>query len=106
MGAQKRGYGYSSPSKPKTKATPHLTTKQPKLEIYTIDQGTSAFIVYVAIYAERYTLDTSGLVKHIEIVRDFGSRGGHAWRIYDDNFRTCHSNDPSRLKWGDFLGET
>ena len=94
------------PSSLRQKQPPHLTTKQPKLEIYNIDQWTSAFIFYVAIYAERYPSDTPGLMKHMEIVRDLGSRGGQAWRIYDDNFRTYRSNDPTRLKWGDFLGET
>ena len=74
--------------------------------IQTHEQWTSAFIVYVAIYAQKFPSETPGLMKHMEIVRDLGSRGGRAWMLYDDNFRQYRAENPEALQWGDFLSET
>ena len=77
-----------------------------KVEMTTIEQWTSAFIVYVGIYAEKFPLETTGLMKHMEVVRELGNRGGQAWQLYDSNFRQYRAQNPSALKWGYFLGET
>ena len=47
-----------------------------KVEMTTIEQWTSAFIVYVGIYAEKFPLEKTGLMKHTEVVRELGNRGG------------------------------
>ena len=55
------------------------------LFIHTPDKWTTAFIVFVAIYSEQIPNQTPGLMKHMEIVRELGSRGGNAWKTYDEN---------------------
>ena len=74
--------------------------------IHTPDQWTTAFIVFVAIYSEKFPNQTPGLMKHMEIVRDLGSRGGNAWKTYDENFRQYRHKHAATLSWGDFLSET
>ena len=62
--------------------------------------------VYCYIYALKFPLETPGLMKHMEIVQDSGSRGGRAWMLYDNNFRQYRAENPEALQWGDFLSET
>ena len=59
--------------------------------IKSIDDWTSAFIVYVAIYTQRHQSEAPKLMKYMETVRDLSARGGLAYKIYDENFAS-HSN--------------
>ena len=54
--------------------------------ISTIDQWTSAFQIFVAIYTVRFPESAPGLMKYSATVRDLAGKNAH-WRFYDENFR-------------------
>ena len=54
--------------------------------LYSIDQWTSAFQIYVAIYTERAPKDTSALMKYGSVIRELATLGAN-WKFYDENFR-------------------
>jgi hypothetical protein len=57
--------------------------------IFNIEQWTSAFIRFVAVYSTKFPLDTPQLMKYMEIVRDIANRRpGLAFLYYDTHFRT------------------
>jgi hypothetical protein len=66
-----------------------------------IYRWTSAFHVYVAIYAERYPHETPALMKYAERVRDLARlHQGTAWRFYDFRFRQLKQTHPF-LSWAE-----
>lgn len=68
--------------------TPINKTKK----IHSIEQWTTAFMRFVAIYSERFPLETPSLMKYGEIVRDLAQRRqGNSWQIYDTQFRMLRS---------------
>ena len=66
-------------------------------QISSIEQWTSAFLVFGAVYTKRFPDKAPGLFKYCEVVRDIANTGPpFAWRQYDEQFRAFrHSNPPS-----------
>ncbi|KAL5008612.1 hypothetical protein ScPMuIL_014193 [Solemya velum] len=76
-----------------------LLKKKSAPTIRTIDQWTSAFLRYVAIYAEKFPKEIPQVIKHGEIVRDLAARKtGDAWFIYDQRVRA--EIEVSDFPWG------
>ena len=78
-----------------------LASKQkPVPKIHTMDQWFEAFHIYVAIYTNVHTYQTSALMKYANIVQGIARRSGVvAAMFYDENFRKWHQHRPS-LQWG------
>ena len=77
-------------------------------QISTIAQWTSAFLVFGAIYAQRFPEAAPGLFKYCEVVRDIAATGPpFAWRQYDARFRSLRQFDlagfPGSNPGGTFL---
>ena len=69
-------------------------------QISSIDQWTSAFLVFGAVYTQRFPHSAPGLFKYAEIVRDIALTGPpFAWRLYDCQFRTLRQSDPVNFPW-------
>ena len=69
-------------------------------QISTIDQWTSAFLVFGAIYAQRFPEAAPGLFKYCEVVRDIAATGPPlAWRQYDARFRSLRQFDLAGFLW-------
>lgn len=74
-----------------------IPTSRPK-KITSIEGWSTAFIRFVAIYAEKFPTHTPDLMKYFEIVRDIASRRpGLAWQVYDIQFRLLKAQ--SNLPW-------
>ena len=54
--------------------------------ITSINQRTTAFQVFVAVYTIRFPDSTPGRMKYSATVRDLAAKDAH-WRYYDENFR-------------------
>ena len=78
-------------SNPALSLVPNLRPEQYK----NIEEWTSAFIVFVAIYSSHHPLEAPRLMKYMETVRDLSKIGGWAFKNYDENFRMMKQNDPS-----------
>jgi hypothetical protein len=63
-----------------------------------IEQWTSAFIVFISIYLERFPNRSQELLKYLRDVRLAATRSDSWWK-YDEQFRQVQSNNPSR-SWG------
>ena len=69
-------------------------------QISTIDQWTSAFLVFGAIYAQRFPEAAPGLFKYCEVVRDIAATGPPlAWRQYDARFRSLWQFNLPDFPW-------
>ena len=69
-------------------------------QISSIDQWTSALLVFGAVYTQRFPQSAPGIFKYAEIVRDIALTGPpFAWRQYDAHFRTLRQTDPSSFPW-------
>ncbi|KAK3749291.1 hypothetical protein QZH41_007557 [Actinostola sp. cb2023] len=80
--------------------TPQLTLEpchQPK-KVTTIDQWITAFHTYVSIYSEKFSSQTSRLMKYCETVRDLAQKPGD-WHYYDEQFRFLRQSAPDRYPW-------
>ena len=67
----------------------HLVSLEPvqnSKRITSIDQWTTAFQVFVAVYTIRFPDSAPGLMKYSATVRDLAAKNAH-WRYYDENFR-------------------
>ena len=67
----------------------HLISLEPvqnSKRITSIDQWTTAFQVFVAVYTIRFPDSAPGLMKYSATVRDLAAKNAH-WRYYDENFR-------------------
>ena len=53
--------------------------------IISINQRTTAFQVFVAVYTIRFPDSTPGRMKYSATVRDLAAKDAH-WRYYDENF--------------------
>lgn len=49
------------------------THKMRRISITTIEQWSSAFIRFVAVYSNQYPLETSKLMKYMKIIRDIAN---------------------------------
>ena len=54
--------------------------------LQSIDQWTSAFQIYVAIYTERAPKDTPALLKYGSVIRELAPWGAN-WKFNDENIR-------------------
>ncbi|KAK3717505.1 hypothetical protein QZH41_005457 [Actinostola sp. cb2023] len=80
--------------------TPQLTLEpchQPK-KVTTIDQWITAFHTYVSIYSEKFSSQTSRLMKYCETVRDLAQKPGD-WYYHDEQFRYLRQSAPDRYPW-------
>ena len=79
-------------------------------QISTIDQWTSAFLVFGAVYTQRFPEVAPGMFKYCEVVRDIAQTGPpFAWRQYDEQFRSFRQSNPTNFpwdqhRWGLFFG--
>ena len=63
-----------------------------------ISQWTSAFLRFVAVYAEKFPNETAQLMKYGEVIRDLSNRGpGFSWYHYDMQFRQLRES--ISLRW-------
>lgn len=64
-----------------------VVPKKAKQSINSIFQWTTAFLRFVAIYAEKFPNVTPNLIKHAETVRDMAASGNVSWQTYDKQIR-------------------
>jgi hypothetical protein len=64
-----------------------------------IEQWTSAFQIFVAIYTAKYPAEAPALMKYGEVVRGLAEKGAN-WNYYDTNFRYLKQKQPQNLPWG------
>ena len=87
----------SIPSDPKYNFTVNTSAKsnqpvfslepaQNSKRINSIDQWTSAFQIFVAVYTVRFPDMAPALMKYSATVRDLAAKNAH-WKYYDENFR-------------------
>lgn len=63
-----------------------------------IQQWTDAFVIYMAIYIEKYPEQAPHLLKYCYFIRDMHKMlGDKSWRVYDENF--CMLRESSNLPW-------
>ncbi|MES9971264.1 MAG: hypothetical protein ABW092_14625 [Candidatus Thiodiazotropha sp.] len=78
----------------KISLVPNTYTKK----INTIEQWTTAFLRFAAIYGLKYPKEMSKLMKYAEIVRDLANRKpGLSWLMYDIQFRSLRQSQ--RISW-------
>ena len=65
--------------------------------IRSIEQWTSAMIVFVSIYAERHLSRVRELLKYVTVVRT-AAECGYNWKDYDVQFRLRHARQP-HMSW-------
>ena len=69
-------------------------------QISSIEQWTSAFLVFGAVYTQRFPDKAPGLFKYCEVVRDIANTGPpFAWRQYDEQFRAFRHSNPPSFPW-------
>ncbi|XP_069482685.1 uncharacterized protein [Ambystoma mexicanum] len=67
----------------------------------TIENWTSAFIIYASVYCEKFPEHCVALLKYMDVIRKaFTSFGGFAWVRYDEEFRARMAED-SQAVWGE-----
>lgn len=72
---------------------------KPKKSIKSIEQWTSAFLKFLAVYSEKYPKQIPAVIKHGEIVRELASRClGLAWLTYDKQVRK--NIEVRSIPWG------
>ena len=64
-----------------------------------IDAWTSAFQIFVGVYAAKFPIDAPALMKYSEVVRDLAARGADR-RFYDTQFRLLRQSNPTEFPWG------
>jgi hypothetical protein len=67
-------------------------------QIKSIEQWTSAFIVFTSIYGQKNPNEAINLCKYMQVIRDTAYKfQGFGWRTYDENFRRLRASNP--LPW-------
>ena len=76
----------------------YLTLRpQSKAPIITsIEQWTSAFLIFASIYLERHCMRARELLKYMDIIRSIVRFGAYNWRTYDTQFRLRQARHPHR----------
>ena len=90
-----------SVSSPHGSSLPTLSLEpshKPK-NIPNIDSWTSAFQVFVGVYAAKFPMAAPALMKYSEVVRNLAARGAD-WRFYDSQFRLLRQSNPTEFPWG------
>lgn len=65
-----------------------FVASKPKKSIKSIEQWTSVFLKFLAVYSEKYPKQVPAVIKHCEIVHELASRSfGLAWLTYDKQVR-------------------
>ncbi len=72
--------------------------------VQTIDQWTNAFLIFTAVYAEKFPLESPQLMKYGTVVREMATRAPFSWKSYDTNFRKLKQWCPS-MTWDYFHTE-
>ncbi|XP_033730644.1 uncharacterized protein LOC117320063 [Pecten maximus] len=81
-----------------------VTKSKQKMVLNNIEQWTTAFLRFVAIYSERFPKEIPQVIKHGELVRDLASRRtGMAWLEYDQQVR--RDIEVRSIHWGEFHTE-
>lgn len=58
-------------------------------EIRSLTQWTDAFLIFMAIYSQKFTNSTPDLCKYMSLIRGMEAKyGGDGWRLYDKRHRT------------------
>ncbi|KAK3091385.1 hypothetical protein FSP39_019479 [Pinctada imbricata] len=69
-----------------------------------LNQWTSAFIIFTAIYIQRKPLEAPHLLKYLYMIREMASTTrSDSWRYYDEEFRKLRQSSP--LPWQEPLTE-
>lgn len=72
--------------------------------LISIDQWTTAFFNFMAIYIEKKPQDAPHLLKYGSVIREIAANNGDAaWRYYDENFRKLRQSN--NLPWQTTLSE-
>ena len=79
-------YNFTVKSSGSNQPVVSLEPVQNSKRITSIDQWTTAFQVFVAVYTIRFPDSAPGLMKYSATVRDLAAKNAH-WRYYDENFR-------------------
>lgn len=69
----------------------------------TINEWTSAFLIYMSVYLEKHIHKAQELLKYVRDVRMAASRSSN-WYKYDEQFRARIEKNPT-LSWGNIHGE-
>ena len=64
--------------------------------ITSIEQWTSAFLVFASIYTEKHIVRALEMFKYMDTVRTAARFGGYGWRTYDAQFRLRQAREPTR----------
>ena len=64
--------------------------------VASIEQWTSAFLVFASIFVEKHAGRARELFKYMDIVRSIVRFGGYNWRTYDTQFRLRQARQPLR----------
>ena len=77
-----------------------MTQPGKEKQISTIDQWTSAFLVFGTVYTQRFPHSAPGMFKYCEVVRDIAQTCPmFAWRQHDEQFRNFRHSDPESFPW-------
>ena len=71
----------------------HLRPQSRSPAIRSIEQWTSAMLVFTSIFAERHSTRTRELLKYVNVVRT-AAECGYNWKEYDIQFRLRHARQP------------
>eukprot|EP00057_Strongylocentrotus_purpuratus_P007296 XP_011661770.1 PREDICTED: uncharacterized protein LOC105437170 [Strongylocentrotus purpuratus] len=64
--------------------------------ITSIEQWTSAFLVFASIYTEKHVVRALEMYKYMDTVRTAARFGGNGWHTYDLQFRLRQAREPTR----------
>jgi len=71
-------------------------SKECKDKVQSIEMWTDAFIIYMAIYLDRYPEKAVEMLRYMNLIREAArGRPGWCWRAYDEQFRVRQAAAPS-----------
>ncbi|XP_078330016.1 uncharacterized protein LOC144617448 isoform X1 [Crassostrea virginica] len=77
---------------------------KPKKSIKSVEQWTTAFLKFLAVYSEKFPKQIPAVIKHGEIVRELANRcNGSSWLTYDKQVRK--DIEVRSIPWGQLLYE-
>ena len=79
-----------------------IEKRWPGVEL-SINDWTSAFMVYMSVYIDKYRTRAQKLLKYMRDIRLAASRSEN-WAVYDEQFRLKIEKNPN-LSWGNIHGE-
>ena len=83
-----------------TKEEEYELARRPRVPL-TIENWTSAFLIYASVYCERFPERSVALLKCMDVIRKAQiTYGGYAWVHYDEEFRARLSEDADG-HWGE-----